>query len=284
MSAAKRSKRPSAFAWRRWRVTCRAIYSRLLRKRAGCAISLSSLSPSWSAGSAFALLRAPFPQELTPPEDRAVALVRMISAPQGVSLDYTRSRKMTEIERLVSPLQRQRRSAEHLCHRRDAADPSNNGFMVLTLAPWGEREPVTGRHRGRTQPCHLPPCRACVPLPSSPTAWAFAVPATACSSPSSATATTNWPAVGRADGRKARTGSTLPPDQACPTRPPSRRSRSRSTATRASDLGVNIDGLAEALQALLGRSARWRRCSSRTARIPVKLLSTNNPDQRSDRP
>ncbi|SNR24530.1 efflux RND transporter permease subunit [Puniceibacterium sediminis] len=74
-------------------------------------------------------------QELTPPEDRAIALLR-VSAPQGVSLNYTTS-KMQEIERAVQPLV-------------DSGDirnvfaiagfgANNGGFMVMALAPWDER-------------------------------------------------------------------------------------------------------------------------------------------------
>jgi HAE1 family hydrophobic/amphiphilic exporter-1 len=60
-----------------------------------------------------------------------------------------------------------------------------------------------------------------------------------------------------------------------PTRPPSRRSPSRSTAPRVGSWRQHRRA-GEALQALLD-GGKWRRCSSRTARIPVKLLSTNNP-------
>jgi HAE1 family hydrophobic/amphiphilic exporter-1 len=74
-------------------------------------------------------------QELTPPEDRAVALLS-VSAPQGVSLDYTAA-KMREIEGLLQPL---RESGEIASVFSIAGTGSSaNGFMVMTLAPWGER-------------------------------------------------------------------------------------------------------------------------------------------------
>ena len=75
-------------------------------------------------------------QELTPPEDRAVVLAS-ISAPQGVSLDYT-SRKMAEIEALVQPY----RDAGEVTNMFSIAGfhgQDNRGFMVLTLAKWEER-------------------------------------------------------------------------------------------------------------------------------------------------
>jgi HAE1 family hydrophobic/amphiphilic exporter-1 len=75
-------------------------------------------------------------QELTPQEDRAVALLS-VSAPQGVSLDYTTS-KMREIEALIEPL----REAGEVTNVFSIAGfgSDSRGFMVFTLAPWGERE------------------------------------------------------------------------------------------------------------------------------------------------
>ena len=75
-------------------------------------------------------------QELTPPEDRAVALLR-ISAPQGVSLDYTTS-KMREIEALAQPFL-DSGEATNLFSIAGLWGRDNAGFMVLTLADWAER-------------------------------------------------------------------------------------------------------------------------------------------------
>lgn len=74
-------------------------------------------------------------QELTPREDRAVALL-VVRAPQGVSLDYT-TEKMREIEDLAAPL----REAGEVTNVFSIAGfgSGNRGFMVFTLAPWGER-------------------------------------------------------------------------------------------------------------------------------------------------
>lgn len=76
-------------------------------------------------------------QELTPPEDRAVVLMS-ISAPQGVSLDYTASR-VRELEQLVQPI-KDRGEATNIFSIAGLWGRANGGFMVLTLAPWGERE------------------------------------------------------------------------------------------------------------------------------------------------
>ena len=74
-------------------------------------------------------------QELTPREDRAVALLS-VSAAQGVSLEYTAA-KMREIENLLLPL----RDSGELRHLFSISGTGSNsrGFMVMTLAPWNER-------------------------------------------------------------------------------------------------------------------------------------------------
>ncbi|MDF1727061.1 MAG: efflux RND transporter permease subunit [Sulfitobacter sp.] len=75
-------------------------------------------------------------QELTPPEDRAVALLS-ITAPQGVSLAFTQS-KMRQIEDLVAPLRESGEVTNVFSISGFGAD--NRGFMVFTLAKWDERE------------------------------------------------------------------------------------------------------------------------------------------------
>lgn len=87
------------------------------------------------AGTAFALFGT-IRQELTPTEDRSAVLLR-INAPQGVSLDYTAS-QMREIEALMQPM---RQSGEIQSTFQFAGNNGayNSGFMVVTLAPWNER-------------------------------------------------------------------------------------------------------------------------------------------------
>ena len=74
-------------------------------------------------------------QELTPAEDRAVALLS-VTAPQGVSLDYTRT-KMREIESIVAPMQEAGEVTNVFSITGFGAD--NRGFMVFTLAKWEDR-------------------------------------------------------------------------------------------------------------------------------------------------
>jgi HAE1 family hydrophobic/amphiphilic exporter-1 len=87
------------------------------------------------AGTAFALFGT-IRQELTPTEDRSAVLLR-INAPQGVSLDYTAS-QMRRIGELIQPL---RQSGEIISTFESAGNNGqyNTGFMVMTLAPWNER-------------------------------------------------------------------------------------------------------------------------------------------------
>ncbi|WP_259400402.1 efflux RND transporter permease subunit [Roseovarius sp. SCSIO 43702] len=75
-------------------------------------------------------------QELTPPEDRAVALLR-VTAPAGVSLDYTQS-KMRQIEDAVTPLLESGEMTNLFAFSGFSAN--NRGFMVFTLANWADRD------------------------------------------------------------------------------------------------------------------------------------------------
>lgn len=75
-------------------------------------------------------------QELTPREDRAVALVR-VETPQGVSLDYTAS-KMRDIEEIMTPLLAGG-EVMNMFSIAGTGGQSNTGFMVMTLAHWSER-------------------------------------------------------------------------------------------------------------------------------------------------
>ncbi|SDZ54304.1 hydrophobic/amphiphilic exporter-1, HAE1 family [Jannaschia faecimaris] len=74
-------------------------------------------------------------QELTPPEDRAVALLS-VTAPQGVSREYTQG-KMQQIEDLITPLQERGEITNIFSISGFGAD--NRGFMVFTLANWADR-------------------------------------------------------------------------------------------------------------------------------------------------
>ena len=74
--------------------------------------------------------------ELTPQEDRALVMLRA-TAPEGISLQYMRD-KLQLIEERLQPLvdQGEIRNVYSISGQGGA---TNNGFMVLTLAPWSER-------------------------------------------------------------------------------------------------------------------------------------------------
>ena len=76
-------------------------------------------------------------QELTPPEDRSIVIF-IVSAPQGVSLDYTAS-QVRKLEALAEPYKATGEVTNifSIAGRRGQA---NSGFLVLTLAPWEERD------------------------------------------------------------------------------------------------------------------------------------------------
>jgi len=109
-------------------------YARTLRfcLNAPLIVILVSLLFAGAAYIAFGNIKS----ELTPPEDRAVAMMR-VSAPQGVSVDYLAG-KMREIEAAIQPL---RESGEiRTTFSVTGQGSSNSAFLMLGLAPWGKRE------------------------------------------------------------------------------------------------------------------------------------------------
>ncbi len=77
------------------------------------------------------------PQELTPPEDRGAALLS-VTAPQGVSIEYTDS-KVREIEATIAPL-RESGEVTNLFSIVGLGGGDNRAFMVMTLADWDQRD------------------------------------------------------------------------------------------------------------------------------------------------
>ncbi|MBB3914259.1 efflux RND transporter permease subunit [Rhizobium fabae] len=74
--------------------------------------------------------------ELTPEEDRSMVMMRL-TTPQGSSLEYTRD-KMQLLEEYLQPLV-DSRDIRNVFSISGQGGSLNSGFMVLTLAPWGER-------------------------------------------------------------------------------------------------------------------------------------------------
>jgi hydrophobic/amphiphilic exporter-1 (mainly G- bacteria), HAE1 family len=85
-----------------------------------------------SAWFAFGSLR----QELVPPEDRSQISIR-VSAPQTVSLDFTRT-QMQKIEELLQPYV-ESGEAESIFSISGFGSNTSSGNLTLTLAPWEQR-------------------------------------------------------------------------------------------------------------------------------------------------
>ena len=111
-----------------------ALYRRILHAALAAPVVVLALAAVF--GVTAVLMFESVAQELTPVEDRAQAMLR-VSAPQGVSLDYTAA-KMREIEDRTAPL-RQSGEVIGLFSIAGQNGNDNTGFMIFTLAPWGER-------------------------------------------------------------------------------------------------------------------------------------------------
>ncbi|OHV76552.1 efflux RND transporter permease subunit [Rhizobium sp. LCM 4573] len=88
---------------------------------------------SVAAYNAFGLVKS----EITPREDRSMVMMRA-TAPQGVSLDYTRD-QLQRVEENLKPLV-DSGEIQNIFSISGFGSNKNSGFMVLTLAPWDERD------------------------------------------------------------------------------------------------------------------------------------------------
>ncbi|MCC5778898.1 efflux RND transporter permease subunit [Nitratireductor sp. B36] len=208
--------------------------------------------------------------EITPSEDRSIAFMR-VSAPQGVSLDYFAER-MRRIEALIEPL---RESGEVVSTFSIAGrGSSNSGFLVLRLADWENRErsqqeivaDISARVRDE------PGVRAFVFQPNSlgirgaGNGLSFAI------------AGNNYAKLTEAAEKIV---AAMDED------PSFRQARLSDDTTqpqlsiaidreRAFDLGIDIDGLGNTIQAMLdGRKIGSVFIDDRS--VDVKLVSTTNP-------
>jgi hydrophobic/amphiphilic exporter-1 (mainly G- bacteria), HAE1 family len=217
------------------------------------------------------LMFASVRQELAPVEDRAMAMLR-VSAPQGVSLDYTAS-KMREIEEVTAPLTASGEVAGRFSIA-GSGNQDNSGFMIFTLAPWGERErsqqeivaditraagSVVGIRSFAIQPNSLGIRGAGQGLQFAVVGSNFDSLATA------AQAIMRRMEENPAFGQVRLSYETTQPQLFI-----------RVDRDRASDLGIDIDGLGETLQSVLdGRSVGSVFVDDRS--YDIKLTSTTNP-------
>jgi HAE1 family hydrophobic/amphiphilic exporter-1 len=221
-----------------------------------------------------ALAAAIFPtirSELTPTEDRSAAFVR-VSAPQGVSLDYL-STQMGRIEGLIQPL---RDSGEIVSTFAIAGQggSQNSGFIVMSLAPWDQRE--------RTQQEILAEITTLVEDVPGVRAFAFQPNSLGIRGAGSGL---QFAIVGNNYAELTAAAQAVVADLEQDSRFRQPRLSQETTQPqlsveinreRASDLGINITGLAEAMQAMLdGREIGSVFIDDRS--YYVKLLSTTNP-------
>ncbi len=210
-------------------------------------------------------------QELTPSEDRAVVLIS-ISAPQGVSLEFT-TRQVRRIEQLLLPL-RETGEVTNVFSIAGIRGQANRGFAVLTLAEWNKRErsqnAIIAQVNGLLRQVHG--VRSFIIRTNS-----LGIRG-AGNGLQVALVGNNYQDLAEAAGELVRK---LEDDQRFgkvrlsyeTTQPQLSVQIDRE---RASDLGINIDGLAEAMQAVLdGRSVGSVFINDRS--FEVKMISTTDP-------
>ncbi|MCA3448558.1 MAG: efflux RND transporter permease subunit [Rhodobacter sp.] len=217
-----------------------------------------------------ALLFTGLRQELTPPEDRALILIS-IQAPQGVALDYTDG-KMRDIEALLEPLRASGEVTNVFAIAGQGSD--SRGFMVITLADWAKRSRsqqeiaagITAQLRGIIGIRAFAIQSNSLGIRGAGSGLSFAVvgddyTALADGARRLVEAMEQNPAFGQ-----VRLGyDTTQPQLFI-----------EVDRARAADLGINIDGMGEALQAVLdGRSVGTVFLNDES--FDIKLVSTADP-------
>jgi HAE1 family hydrophobic/amphiphilic exporter-1 len=245
------------------------LYRRALRAclNAPLVAVLVSLLFAGAAASVFGTIRS----ELTPPEDRAMAFIR-ISAPQGVSLDYV-SQKMREIERRIQPL-RDNGEIRNIYAAAGQGGNKNSGTMVMSLAPWDERS--------RSQQEILADIQSRITDVYGVRAFAFQPNSLGIRGAGSGL---QFAIVGNNYAQLNKVAQAVVAD--LEKEPGFQQPRLTNDTTqpqlsveidreRASDLGIEINGLAAAMQAMLdGRKIGSVFIDDRS--FDVKLVSTTNP-------
>ncbi|GAA4527157.1 efflux RND transporter permease subunit [Chelativorans composti] len=208
--------------------------------------------------------------ELTPNEDRAMAMMR-ITAPQGVSLDYMSS-KLQQIEGSIKPLidNGEIRTTFSIV----GMGGSNSAMLILGLAPWEERERTqqqildeVNQRAGR-----VPGVRAFAFQPNSlnirnsGSGLQFAVAGSSYEKLTEAA----MAIVAEMEKDPRFDRPRLSQDASQP------QLKVEIDRQKAADLGINIDGLGESIQALLdGRKIGTLFIDDDS--FDVKLLSSANP-------
>ncbi len=222
------------------------------------------------AGAAFALFGT-IRQELTPTEDRSVVLLR-INAPQGVSLDYT-AQQMRRIEQLIQPM-RDSGEIESTFENAGNNGSYNSGFMVVTLAPWDQRvrsqQEITAEI---TRLARQVPSVRVFPMQPNSLGIRGAGNGLQFALVGNDRAALSQAALKTIDRMQQDPRFQQPRLSVDPTQPQLAVAIDRE---RASDLGIDISGLADTLQAMLdGNDIGDVYIADRS--YGVKLVSTSNP-------
>ncbi|MCW0001927.1 efflux RND transporter permease subunit [Pararhizobium sp. YC-54] len=246
-----------------------AFYKRTLRAclNSPLIVFMVAIMVTAAGGGAFTLLKS----ELTPSEDRSRIMVR-IQAPQGVSLEYTQA-QMRRVEDGLKPLVDNGEIA-NVFSVSGQGGSVNTGFMVLTLAPWSDRD--------RTQQqisaditritANIPSIRA---FPIQPNSLGIRG---AGNGLQVALVGNDYAKLGDAASKLVRQMEDSGRFENVRLNYEANQAQLSVTIDRerASDLGIDIVGLSSALQAMLdGNSVLDVYVEGES--YPVKLLSTTNP-------
>ncbi|MCE7026712.1 efflux RND transporter permease subunit [Jiella avicenniae] len=210
------------------------------------------------------------PQELTPSEDRAVVLMR-VSGPQGASLDYTNA-QVRRVEDILMPYvdSGEAKNVFAITGRGGA----NQAFMVVSLADWSDRDrtqqEIVAEINGKLR--NIAGVRAFAIQPNSlgirggGQGLQFAIAGQNFDELSQSADT-----LVEAMQKDGRWGTVRLSNDA--TQPQLSVVIDRA---RASDLGIDIDGLATAMQALLdGREIGQTYIADKE--VPIRLITTSDP-------
>lgn len=210
-------------------------------------------------------------QELTPPEDRSrIAII--VQSPQNVSLGYTNA-KMTAIEDLLAPL-KQSGEVRNVFSITGFGGNTNRGFISVTLAPQDQRarsqQAIAAQINGFIQ--QVPGVRAFALSPNSlgvrggGNGLQFAIVGN--NYDTLATAASAAVAALSADPRFGSVRSSYDTTQA--------QVQVQVDRQRAQELGIDITGLGDTLQAMLDGKPAGTIFINSTA-YPVYLQSTSQP-------
>ena len=247
-----------------------ALYRRCLHACLDAPLVVVAVSILFAA--AAGILFPTIKSELTPSEDRSMAFLR-IQAPQGVSLDYL-SQQMRQIEDLLQPY----RDAGEITSTFSIAGSggsSNSGFMVMRLAPWDKRERSQQEILAEVNTLvrNVPGVRAFAFQPNS-----LGIRGAGSGLQFAVAGSNDYAVLGEAANRIVAEMEKDPRFQQArltneATQPQLSVSIDRE---RASDLGIDINGLGAAMQAMLdGRKIGQVFIADRA--FDVKFVSTTNP-------